>query len=167
MRRALNACTLSTLSTTRRPPICVSTSIQGLLQPRPFLPPAFVVSLLFAIVLGLVACDTNEATQDSEPEIARIAIFPDSASVETGEEVDFSVVALTASGDTVQNADLDIEWWSTDPDVFTVEDGGTATGKNSGGAYCVVEASDEAPDAALRRKAFRFVGRDSAFVHVF
>lgn len=117
---------------------------------------AFSYNLMALVLTGalvLVGCDSNDNT-GYENQIARIEISPDSVSLGVGEQADFSVVALTASGDTVR--DVSLEWWSTDPSVFTVEDDGLATGQEPGSAFCNVEVN-----------ARRFVGRDSAFVSVF
>lgn len=88
------------------------------------------------------SCSGDDSTGPQNPQIVDIAITPDNATFAVGEQQDFSVVALTATGDTVDTADLDIElqWWSTDNDIFTVEPGGLATGHNQGEAYCMVEA---------------------------
>lgn len=77
--------------------------------------------------------------------------------------MDFEVVALTASGDMIRDANLDFTWWSTNPTVFTVEDDGTATGQSSGTALCKVEATEEEASKVTRL----FSGRDSVFVSVF
>ena len=89
------------------------------------------------------SCSDDEPAGPQNPQIVDIAISPDDATIAVGEQLDFSVVALTATGDTVDTADLDIEWqwWSTDTYVFTVEPGGLATGENPGNAYCMVEAN--------------------------
>ena len=125
------------------------------------------VSMAFVLAgaLVLAGCDSTDVTEN--PEIASIDISPDNVSIEVGEQVDFSAVALTASGDTVR--DVDWEWVSTDPAVFTVEDTGTATGKTPGSAFCTVGVSDDAAPNAVHRKAAKraFDGLDSAFVSVF
>lgn len=137
---------------------------------NPIVRSATRATLLFVAALGLTGalvlagCDSTDT--DDAPEIARVAMVPDSATMAVGESVDFSVVALTADGDTVRDADLDIEWWSTDPDVFTVTENGLATGQSSGTALCMVEATDEVAGKAAHPSAPFFVGRDSAFVVV-
>lgn len=112
-----------------------------------------VMALVFAGAFAFTGCESDDIVGPEE--IARIDISPDTASIEVGESIDFSVVALNASGDTIQNPD--IRWWSTNPDVFTVEDDGVATGQEPGEAFCNIEVTG--------RRAF--VGRDSAFVLVF
>jgi hypothetical protein len=99
----------------------------------------FSVIVFFAFIH---ACSSDETTGPQDLQIVDIAISPESASFGVGEEVEFSAVALTATGETVDISDLNImwDWWSTDPDVFTVEPGGLATGQNEGEAWCVVEA---------------------------
>lgn len=90
----------------------------------------------------LAGCSSDETTGPQDLQIVDISISPESAELEIGQELEFSAVALTATGETVDISDLDIswDWWSTDPDVFTVEPGGLATGQNEGNAWCVVEA---------------------------
>jgi hypothetical protein len=99
----------------------------------------FLVLVFFVLLAG---CGSDETTGPQDLQIVDIAISPDNAELEIGQELEFSAVALTATGETVDISDLDIswEWWSTDPDVFTVEPGGLATGQNEGEAWCVVEA---------------------------
>lgn len=127
-------------------------------------------ALLLACAFAATGCDSNGSANEEdavdEPEIASVAISPDSVSIAVGEQVDFSAVALTASGDTVQDADLDVEWWSTDPAVFTVDNDGLATGQDSGKAFCMIEMSDEVTNTSIHSKGAKFVGRDSAFVFV-
>jgi hypothetical protein len=109
-----------------------------------------------------MGCDSSEVDSLLGHGVERVVISPSTASVSVGDQVSFSAFALTAQGDTVDTADLDIEWrwWSSDPDVFTVEEGGTATGRSPGEEYCVVEAT-------ILRGQSNFTGRDSAFVMVF
>lgn len=136
-----------------------------------------LAALILAGILVLAGCDIIGVEDDDEDQapIEAVAISPDSVAIEVGEQVDFSVAALTAAGDTVQDADLSIRWWSTDTTVFTVEEDGLATGQGSGTAYCVVEASEEADDeragkaatSNLTRRPNVPIGLDSAVVHLF
>ena len=131
---------------------------------------SFGLSALLTAMLVLVGCDTTDLAE--EEQIASIAIFPDSVALEVGEQVDFDVVALTASGDTVENANLKLRWWSTDTAVFTVEENGLVTGQGSGRAFCKVEATDgEAAGKTVASGSHRLmrvpIGRDSAVVHMF
>ena len=108
-----------------------------------FKTPFFI--LIAIAITGMVllnSCSSDDATGPQGPQIVEIAISPDNATFAVGEQLDFTVFALTATGDTLDTNGLDIEWqwWSTDADVFTVEAGGLATGQNPGEAYCVVEA---------------------------
>lgn len=106
--------------------------------------------IVFAITGMLIfsGCDADETTGPQTPQIMAIGIFPDSVSIPVGEELEFEAFALTATGDTVDTSDLDIEWhwWSTDPEVFTVEPGGLATGLDPGEAFCMIETSIEVAD---------------------
>jgi hypothetical protein len=88
-------------------------------------------------------CSDDDATGPQSDQVSSINIHPETATITEDEQIDFSVVLLSATGDTLGPDDFDIEWqwWSTDPDVFTVEAGGLATGQNPGDAFCVVEAT--------------------------
>jgi hypothetical protein len=124
--------------------------------------------MMFAFV-GLIIFSGCESDDDVEPqnEIDQVIIVPRSASIPVGEQFEFSAVGLTATGDTIERADLDLDlewvWWSTDPDVFTVENDGTATGHNPGEAFCVLEFSQS--ESQVRLKWLHF--NDSVAVHVF
>ena len=110
-------------------------------------------------------CDSSDLAET--PEIAAIQIAPDSARIAVGEQVDFSVAALTAEGDTIR--DVSFQWASTDPAVFTVQETGVATGQAAGTAYCRVGVPSDASGTTTQSKASKriFVGRDSAYVAVF
>jgi hypothetical protein len=101
---------------------------------------------LLCIIAGLALVAINGCSDTIEsppPQVSEVRISPDNANLEVGEQLNFSVVALSATGDTIDIDEIDIEWqwWSSDSDVFTVEAGGLATGQNPGEAYCVVEAT--------------------------
>lgn len=102
----------------------------------------FFVALITTGMLMLSSCSSDDTTGPQSQQISVIVISPENASIEVGEQLEFSAFALTASGDTVDTAELDIEWqwWSNDPEVFTVEENGVATGHSPGEAYCVIEA---------------------------
>lgn len=116
-------------------------------------------ALLLVIICATPACDSTDPNT-SESEIAEIRIDPTSATIPVGETMDFTFVALTASGDTVRDANLDVNWWSTDTTVFTVQPGGLAFAHEAGTAFCMVEAAEAA------KASLRFTGRDSATVTV-
>ena len=124
----------------------------------------YILAFVLGGLLVLTGCDSTDATEP-EDEIADVAITPENATLAVGEEVDFSVAALTAAGDTVRNVDLVLNWESTDPTVFTVANEGVAVGQDPGTAYCTVEVNTDEASKASRIQ--RFVGRDSAFVMVF
>jgi hypothetical protein len=126
-----------------------------------------ILIMVFTFV-GTVIFSSCESDDDVEPqndEIDQIIIVPRGASIAVGEQFEFSAVGLTATGDTIERADLDLDhewiWWSTDPDVFTVEDNGIATGHTPGEAFCVLEFSH----SESRLKWLHF--NDSVAVHVF
>jgi hypothetical protein len=121
-----------------------------------------VVVLALVVTPWLTGCDSSEVDAPQGHGVERVVISPSTASIWVGDEMSFSAFALTAQGDTVDTAGLDIEWrwWSSNPSVFTVEEDGTARGHSPGEEYCIVEAT-------ILRGQSNFTGRDSAFVMIF
>jgi len=122
-----------------------------------------IIVFLFMAFLLTFGCSTDDVTSPEDGHgVVEVVIEPREAEFEVGEHLEFSAFALNADGDTVDTSDLNIEWewWSDDPEVFTVEPGGLATGHNPGEAFCIIEAT------ILVGKS-NFSGRDSAFVMVF
>lgn len=116
---------------------------------------------LFVALISIVAvgCTTDSNSTEFDNQIAKIQISPDSLSISAGETAIFSAFAITASGDTLRDSGIKFHWWSTDPDIFTVENNGSATGQSVGTAFCVIEM--------VAKSKINFTGRDSAFVRVF
>ena len=120
--------------------------------------------------LVLVGCDNNDVTgpEDEDHGVEDIVIEPQSVEFEVGTQQAFEAFLLDAEGDTVDPSEIEgfniqWEWWSTDTEVFVVEQdgsGGIATSENSGEAYCVIEVT-------ITDGTSNFSGRDSSFVMVF
>lgn len=146
---------------------------------------SFSAAVLITILMA--SCDDNIAGPENQNEIARVVMSPDNASIEVGETIHFSLVALTASGDTLEDVlqwassnkvqspgkraertDITVKWWSTDPSVFTVEENGIATGQGTGTAYCKIKAIERVQTAG-KTGGTRIIPIlwDSAFVAVF
>jgi hypothetical protein len=125
----------------------------------------FLIVFAFVGIVIFSGCESDDDVEPQNDQIDHIVIIPRSASIPVGEQFEFSAVGISADGDTIERADLDLDlewvWWSTDPDVFTVEDDGTATGHNPGDAFCVLEFSQ----SESRLKWLHF--NDSVAVHVF
>lgn len=120
-----------------------------------------VLTVYFILSLCMLGgCSEDNSTGPDTPQVTKISISPDEATLETGEQIDFSVLALTETGDTVDTDEIDVEWqwWSTDPDVFDVEPGGLATGHNSGEAFCVVEATVSVSHNIAEELDIRYAG---------
>ena len=119
---------------------------------------AFTGTVLFS------GCESDQVTgpQFEYEDIHRVEIFPRSAEIEAGAHEDFTFFLLTEDGDTIDTEDFGIEteWWSTDTEVFTVEEDGSATGHEEGEAYCVIDVTVHSGDS-------NFSGRDSSLVMVF
>lgn len=112
-------------------------------------------------------CDDENSTGSTSEGLnsAEVVIEPENASFEYTDEQDFSAYVISASGDTIsEEFDIQWEWYSSNPNVFTVEDNGVAKGKNPGEAFCIVEASTGSAKITAK---LRFVGRDSALVSIF
>ena len=107
----------------------------------------------------LAACSSDSNPTEADIQIAHIQISPDSLSISTGETANFSAFVITTSGDTLQDSGIKFHWWSTDTNIFTVENNGSTTGQSAGTAFCVIEV--------LAKSKINFTGRDSAFVRVF
>jgi hypothetical protein len=120
-----------------------------------------IVLLMTAIMFG--GCDEDD-TEPQNDQIEQIVIMPQSASIPVGEQFEFATAGVTADGDTVDISDMNLglewNWWSTDPDIFTVDEDGIATGIESGEAFCILDFNE--PVSSLK-----FTGRDSAFVFIF
>mgnify|MGYP006303620335 FL=1 len=117
--------------------------------------------IILAMVL-LGSCEEEKETEDPTPQ--GVIIRPEEAAFSVGEQRDFSALVITESGDTldIDNPDIELKWWSSDTTVFTVKEGGTATGRNAGEAYCIAEVTIS-DGTTLKRL---FTGRDSAFVSI-
>lgn len=123
------------------------------------LPSVFAIFFISGLWM-LSGCSGDDATGPATTQVEKISIFPKEITLESEEQIDFSVFALTASGDTVDTDEIDVEWqwWSTDPDVFDVESGGLATGHSSGEAFCVVEATVTVSQAIAKEMDIRYAG---------
>lgn len=133
-----------------------------------FLPLNFIIIMvvLSGVLISNGCNDDNSiASEEDNLEGAEVVIKPRDVSFEVDEQHEFSAFVISASGDTVnEEFDLEWTWYSSNPDVFTVQDDGTASGISSGEAYCIVEAETASGNVAAK---LRFVGRDSAFVSIF
>lgn len=125
-----------------------------------------ILVFLFSGIM-ITSCDDDNSVSSEEEEFkgAEVVIEPQNVTLEVDEEVDFSAFVVSASGDTI-NDEFNIQWnWhSSDPDVFTVKSNGTATGHSSGEAFCIVEASTANGKIAAKMVP---IGLDSARVLLF
>lgn len=126
-------------------------------------------SLIIILIAGMlnIGCEDNNSTESEEEELkgAEVVIEPQNVSMEVDEQVNFSAFVVSASGDTV-NEDFNFQWnwYSSNTEVFTVQNNGTATGKNSGEAFCIVEASTGNSKIVTKMVP---IGLDSARVFLF
>lgn len=138
----------------------------------------FFVAIAFVMMLVFSGCgDDDDPAGPQTQEVVDVIISPDSAEFNAEEQLQFSAFVVTDEDDTIAAEDLDVEWegewWSSDPEVFTVEDNGLATGHNSGEAFCILELDlqdDQTFETAgflTKKPRARFTGRDSAIVFVF
>lgn len=123
------------------------------------------ICLLLVVVSSCDDKSTISTSEDEKLEGAEVVIDPAEASFGYTDKLDFSAYVISATGDTVNDDfELNWEWYSSDPNVFTVQSNGAATGQHPGEAYCIVEASTESNKIVAK---LRFTGRDSAFVRIF
>ncbi|NBC65875.1 MAG: hypothetical protein GVY07_09510 [Bacteroidetes bacterium] len=126
-------------------------------------------SVIIILITGMlnIGCEDNNPTESGEDELkgAEVIIEPQNVSMEVDEQVDFAAFVVSASGDTV-NEDFNIQWnwYSSNPEVFTVQNNGIATGQNSGEAFCIVEASTGNSKIVAKMVP---IGLDSARVFLF
>jgi hypothetical protein len=124
---------------------------------------SFIIILLaFMGIIVFSGCDKDDDAEPQNDQIEQILIIPQNASIAVGEQLEFSTVGVTADGDTVPTAGMGLEWnwWSTDTDVFTVDNDGVATGQNPGEAFCILDFNEATSQ-------LKFTGRDSAFLVIF
>lgn len=123
-----------------------------------------IVLLVFTGAIMFSGCEKEVDAEPKNDQIDQIVIIPQNASINVGEQFEFSTAGVTADGDTVEISGLDLglewNWWSTDPDFFTVDDDGIATGIYPGEAFCIL-------DFAESESLLKFTGRDSALVFIF
>lgn len=134
----------------------------------------FFWTAMFVMMLVLSGCGDGDSDELQTQEVVDVIISPDSAEFRVGEQMQFSAFVLTEDEDTIAIEDLDVEWegewWSSDPDVFTVENNGLATGQNSGEAFCIVELDLEDDHIVVNAGLFMSnsarvpIGLDSAYV---
>lgn len=117
----------------------------------------YIVLFFTALLLG---CDSNDSGLVDD-EIAGIRMLPESVTMEPGDQAQFSIVAVTESGEEIEDHDFDLRWWSSDTEVFTVSENGIAVANEPGEAWCIAEV-----EALQKYTGVRFVGRDSAGVTV-
>ncbi|MGF1586104.1 MAG: hypothetical protein ACFCUM_12315 [Bacteroidales bacterium] len=126
---------------------------------------SFIIVLLgLTGSIMLSGCDKEDDTEPLNDQIEQIVITPQNASIPVGEQFEFSTAGVNANGDTVDISDMNLglewNWWSTDPEIFTVDDDGIATGMQAGEAFCILDFNE-------RESRLKFTGRDSAVVFIF
>ena len=109
-----------------------------------------------------VGCGDDVTGPEDAPQIDRVVISPENVELEVGEQEGFTFELLTEAGEPIDTEGLDIEseWVSTDDEVFTVDEGGTAIGQSSGEEFCIIDVTVDKGDS-------NFSGRDSTIVFVF
>ena len=118
-----------------------------------------------ALVLTF-GCDSNDVTGPEDGHgVVEVVLEPRGEfEIKIGEYQEFEAFLKDAQGNTVDPSeldgfDIDWEWWSSDTNVFTVEqDGSTGIGtaESPGEAYCIIEVT-------ITEGNLNFTGRDSLF----
>ncbi len=128
-----------------------------------------ILFLQFAVVAMLMTTGCNDVTGPEEDHgVVDILIEPQEVEMEVGDQQPFEGFLIDEQGDTIDPAEIDgfditWEWWSSDSDIFTVEqDGsaGTGTGEGEGEAFCILEVT-------ITDGSSNFGGRDSSLVRLF
>ncbi len=127
-----------------------------------------IIFLSIALVLTF-GCDSDDVTgPDNDHGVVEVVIEPPEVEFEAGSQQEFEAFLRDAEGNTVDPSqidgfDIDWEWWSSDTNVFTVEqDGSTGigTGESQGDAFCIIEVT-------ITEGNLNFTGRDTTIVFVF
>ena len=95
--------------------------------------------------------------------LERITVSPSEATIAAGTEQEFTARARYEDG-TTQDVTSQVSWSSSDEDVATVDDSGTATGEAEGEATITAELNDVSGDASLTvtaAEAVDLVGHDA------
>ena len=127
-----------------------------------------VIFLFMASVLTFGCSDDDVTGPENGHGVVEVVILPPEAEIDVGNFQEFEALLLNAQGNTIDPSeldgfDIDWEWSSSDTNVFTVEQDGSAglgAGETSGEAFCIIEVTILVGNS-------NFTGRDSAFVMVF
>ncbi len=128
-----------------------------------------VVIFLFMASLLTFGCGGDDVTGPADDHgVVEVVIEPREAEIDVGNYQEFEALLKDAQGNTVDPSeldgfDIDWEWWSTDTNVFTVEQDGSAgigAGESSGEAFCIIEVT-------ITEGNSNFNGRDTTIVFVF
>jgi len=128
-----------------------------------------VVIFLFMASIVTFGCGGDDVTGSEDGHgVVEVVIEPPIAEIEVGNYQEFDALLKDAQGNTVDPSELDgfdieWEWWSTDTNVFTVEQDGSVgigAGESSGEAYCIIEIT-------IKEGNSNFNGRDTTIVFVF
>jgi len=128
-----------------------------------------VVIFLFMASILTFGCGGDDVTGPVDDHgVVEVVIEPPVAEIDVGNYQEFEALLKDAQGNTVDPSeldgfDIDWEWWSTDTNVFTVEQDGSAgigAGESSGEAFCIIEVT-------ITEGNSNFNGRDTTIVFVF
>jgi len=128
-----------------------------------------ILIFLFMVSILKFGCGGDDVTGPEDGHgVVEVVIEPPVAEIDTGNNQEFEAFLKDAQGNIVDPAeldgfDIDWEWWSTDTNVFTVEqDGSTGIGaaESSGEAFCIIEVT-------ITEGNSNFNGRDTSIVFVF
>ena len=128
-----------------------------------------IVIFLFMASILTFGCDSDDVTgPEVDHGVVEVVIEPREAEIEAGNYQEFEALLKDAQGNTVDPSeldgfDIDWEWWSSDTDVFTVQQDGSAgigAGESPGDAFCIIEVT-------ITEGNSNFNGRDTSIVFVF
>jgi hypothetical protein len=92
-----------------------------------------VIRSVLLVSIGVVAFGcSRDATNSNIPDFVRLAVVPESLTVNTSQTYQLAVYGLTAAGDSVALQGQAVSWSTDDPDVATVSDRGLITAHTQG-----------------------------------
>ncbi len=102
---------------------------------------------VFSPLSNIATGATAEPVGDPGVTIDRVIVSPSTGSIEPGEWIDLSAIALTTSGSPV--GDVDFAWTSTNEAVATVDGAGRVTGVSEGAVTIRASASGRVGSASI------------------
>lgn len=105
------------------------------------------VCALAVALLAAVGCDSNPTQPTPATPLDTLRVFPVTDTLQVGESMNFTVVAIDTNGATVTNPVLG--WHSTVPSVLSISQVGHGSALNEGGTMVIVSSGGQADTAIV------------------